>query len=137
MELARLKVKRAYENAYRARHLTRRRRQVAAAQARYYRGRREEIFRRDGYACHYCGSSGKAETQTIDHKVPRTLGGTNDPANLLTACRSCNLKKGERSYAAYRRRLRADAAADEVLQGEMAWWEAQKEAQASMTAASA
>jgi 5-methylcytosine-specific restriction endonuclease McrA len=33
---------------------------------------------------------------TIDHVFPVALGGTNDIANLVTACRACNLTKGAR-----------------------------------------
>jgi 5-methylcytosine-specific restriction endonuclease McrA len=34
---------------------------------------------------------------TIDPVYPVALGGTNDIANLVTACRACNLTKGARN----------------------------------------
>jgi 5-methylcytosine-specific restriction endonuclease McrA len=52
---------------------------------------REEIKRRDGYQCVYCGSS---EDLTIDHIVPQCKGGPTTSSNCATACRSCNLAKG-------------------------------------------
>ncbi len=52
---------------------------------------REEIKRRDGYQCVYCGSS---DDLTIDHIVPQCKGGPTTSSNCATACRSCNLAKG-------------------------------------------
>lgn len=49
------------------------------------------IFQRDGEVCCYCGETeGPFE---IDHRHPRSRGGTNDPANLCVACRRCNRSK--------------------------------------------
>ncbi|OZM81200.1 hypothetical protein CFP66_17670 [Pseudonocardia sp. MH-G8] len=33
---------------------------------------------------------------TVDHVIPRIMGGTNDPANLQAACGPCNRLKGAR-----------------------------------------
>lgn len=51
-----------------------------------------EVFRRDNYTCQYCGA--KTSSLTIDHVVPRHLGGTHTWENLVAACPSCNHKKG-------------------------------------------
>lgn len=32
---------------------------------------------------------------TLDHVVPRSCGGTNDPANLVSACHACNFGKDD------------------------------------------
>lgn len=42
--------------------------------------------------CAYC----KKPAETIDHVVPLTKGGTNNPTNLVPACFSCNSSKGNK-----------------------------------------
>lgn len=54
---------------------------------------RYEILRRDGHTCRYCGASAPNTRLTVDHVLPRVLGGTNDPTNLVTACVDCNSGK--------------------------------------------
>ena len=56
---------------------------------------KREIFRRDTYKCQYCGSNGRS--LTIDHVIPRRLGGDLSWENLVTACASCNHRKGGRT----------------------------------------
>ena len=56
---------------------------------------RQEIFVRDNFTCQYCGAH--AVELTVDHVVPRHLGGTRRWENLVTACRFCNLRKGSRT----------------------------------------
>ncbi|MFN2199327.1 MAG: HNH endonuclease [Anaerolineales bacterium] len=55
---------------------------------------KREIFRRDGYTCQYCGKH--PPRLTVDHIIPRHLGGEHSWQNLVTACPSCNLRKGGR-----------------------------------------
>lgn len=52
---------------------------------------RYEILTRDGHACRYCRST--ENPLTIDHVTPVALGGTDDPSNLVAACRDCNYGK--------------------------------------------
>lgn len=54
---------------------------------------RFEILRRDNYACRYCGATAPAARLTVDHVIPVTLGGTDSPDNLVTACGDCNAGK--------------------------------------------
>lgn len=54
---------------------------------------RFEIFRRDNHTCRYCGASAPDVTLEPDHVVPVTLGGTDEPSNLVTACQDCNSGK--------------------------------------------
>lgn len=63
---------------------------------------RQAIFRRDNYTCVYCGHRGNTQTLQIDHVVPVTRGGSDDPSNLATACWLCNLQKGTRTGWEYR-----------------------------------
>jgi len=51
---------------------------------------RFEILRRDNHACRYCGAVAPDVKLTVDHVVPIALGGSNEPANLVTACADCN-----------------------------------------------
>jgi len=56
------------------------------------------LFARDGYRCQFCGrpqvSLRQRECLTRDHLVPLSRGGTNAWSNVLTACSTCNARKG-------------------------------------------
>lgn len=54
---------------------------------------RFEIFKRDGFRCLYCGATPVAKPLHVDHVVPLAEGGSNSPANLVTACGDCNRGK--------------------------------------------
>lgn len=54
---------------------------------------RTAVYERDEYACARCGSRKMLQ---VDHIHPVELGGTNDPDNLQTLCKSCNSAKGAR-----------------------------------------
>lgn len=52
---------------------------------------RYEVHRRDNFTCRYCGATPPGVKLTIDHVIPKVLGGSDtDPANLVTACADCN-----------------------------------------------
>ncbi|WP_442951578.1 HNH endonuclease [Paenibacillus sp. GYB004] len=55
---------------------------------------RMAVFTRDGFRCRYCGSE---ENLTADHVTPESRGGATTVNNLMTACNTCNLKKGART----------------------------------------
>jgi 5-methylcytosine-specific restriction endonuclease McrA len=55
---------------------------------------RHSILARDGYTCQYCGSTREL---TIDHVIPRWMGGPHTWENLVACCRKCNLKKGDKT----------------------------------------
>ncbi len=54
---------------------------------------RFEILRRDENTCQYCGQMAPDVPLHIDHVIPISLGGSDDPSNLVTACRDCNTGK--------------------------------------------
>lgn len=60
------------------------------------KGLRFEVFKRDGFRCRYCGATPNQSTLHVDHVIPVSGGGTNDPANLVTACSACNAGKSAR-----------------------------------------
>jgi hypothetical protein len=55
---------------------------------------RRNIMVRDKYQCQYCGTRGR--DLTLDHVLPASKGGKNSWLNLVTACISCNQKKGDK-----------------------------------------
>lgn len=55
---------------------------------------RFNVFLRDRFTCQYCG---RTDHLTFDHVVPRRLGGKTTWENIITACASCNMKKGGRT----------------------------------------
>lgn len=54
---------------------------------------RFEIFKRDGFACRYCGAHPPDAILEVDHILAVANGGGNDMDNLLTACLPCNRGK--------------------------------------------
>ena len=54
---------------------------------------RFNVFLRDKFSCQYCSSKNEL---TFDHLLPRSKGGKTDWDNVVTACSSCNVKKGGR-----------------------------------------
>jgi 5-methylcytosine-specific restriction endonuclease McrA len=53
---------------------------------------RFNVFLRDRFSCQYCGSR---EDLTFDHVIPRSKGGTTTWKNVVAACSTCNLRKGD------------------------------------------
>ena len=69
-------------------------------------GRR--ILERDQFRCQYCGLDGMSNFEnslimTVDFVHPRAHKGRKDPANLVTACRPCNVIKGRRVFDSFER----------------------------------
>lgn len=58
---------------------------------------RYEILRRDAHTCRYCGAKAPDVPLRVDHVVPVALGGSDEPANLVTACQDCNAGKASTS----------------------------------------
>lgn len=56
---------------------------------------RFEIFKRDGFRCVYCGATPNTTVLHVDHVEPKSKGGTDDHANLVTACQPCNGGKSD------------------------------------------
>lgn len=55
---------------------------------------RFEILKRDGYACRYCGATAPDVVLHVDHVTPVSVGGGDEPNNLVTSCADCNAGKG-------------------------------------------
>ena len=64
--------------------------------------KRLAIYLRDGLACAYCGDTVEHGAQlSLDHIVPRSKGGNNLPANLVTCCARCNSARGNRPLSKF------------------------------------
>jgi 5-methylcytosine-specific restriction endonuclease McrA len=64
---------------------------------------RKEVFIRDNYTCQYCGT--RTRDLTLDHVIPRSKGGPHTWDNLVSACRTCNHRKGGKHLAETRMHL--------------------------------
>ena len=62
-----------------------------------FRPSRNNILWRDKNQCQYCGVIESPRDMTIDHVIPRSRGGENTWSNLVTCCKKCNQKKGNRT----------------------------------------
>ncbi len=58
---------------------------------------RMNIFLRDQHTCQYCGNDFSRHQLTLDHVTPIVQGGQKSWNNIVTACKSCNQKKGGRT----------------------------------------
>jgi len=65
---------------------------------------RREVFLRDDYTCQYCGIH--TRDLTLDHVMPKSRGGKHTWENLVSACRTCNHRKGGKSLAEARMQLK-------------------------------
>ena len=59
----------------------------------YRRYSKKNILERDNYTCAYCSK----HADTVDHILPRCLGGISSFENVVAACFKCNSKKGGRT----------------------------------------
>lgn len=57
---------------------------------------RFEVLKRDRFVCAYCGGKAPDVLLHVDHIIPQAAGGSDDIANLITACVNCNQGKGAR-----------------------------------------
>ena len=58
---------------------------------------RRNIYARDNNSCQYCGHRRSTSELSLDHVIPRKMGGPTTWDNLVCACLKCNVKKGGRT----------------------------------------
>jgi 5-methylcytosine-specific restriction endonuclease McrA len=58
---------------------------------------RRNIFARDKNRCQYCGKKFSTTELSLDHVIPKSLGGESTWENLVCSCTGCNAKKGGRT----------------------------------------
>jgi 5-methylcytosine-specific restriction endonuclease McrA len=61
------------------------------------RRNRKNIWLRDGCKCQYCGHAVTLQGMTYDHVKPKASKGGESWTNLVCACQTCNLRKGNRT----------------------------------------
>ena len=58
---------------------------------------RRNVFYRDKGVCQYCEEKVREDCFTLDHVVPKSLGGKTSWENIVTACAKCNYRKANRT----------------------------------------
>jgi len=58
---------------------------------------RKNLFARDNHACQYCGVSRPPNQMSLDHVIPRSMGGKTTWENIVCCCLVCNSRKGGRT----------------------------------------
>ncbi|MBN2138919.1 MAG: HNH endonuclease [Sedimentisphaerales bacterium] len=58
---------------------------------------RRNIFARDKNKCQYCGKRFATSELSLDHVIPRSMGGKAVWSNIVCACTDCNVMKGSRT----------------------------------------
>ena len=58
---------------------------------------KHRLFLRDRHLCGYCGNTLPDTELTVEHILPVSRGGRLSWTNVVTACRSCNTRKGNRT----------------------------------------
>jgi len=55
---------------------------------------RNNLFLRDTFTCQYCAELFSQTELTVDHVIPKSLGGGSNWENCVASCKSCNSMKG-------------------------------------------
>lgn len=84
--------------------------------------RRRAIFDASKGKCHYCETPLAFEgAWHVEHRKPKSRGGSDESANLAAACGLCNLRKKDKTEAEFCEQfglvLKADSAAQELDDG--------------------
>jgi 5-methylcytosine-specific restriction endonuclease McrA len=66
---------------------------------------RANVLWRDKHKCQYCNVHHDDRQLTLDHVIPKSRGGQNSWTNIVTACKDCNQKKGNKTPAEANMRL--------------------------------
>jgi CRISPR/Cas system Type II protein with McrA/HNH and RuvC-like nuclease domain len=58
---------------------------------------KKNVFKRDRCVCQYCCQRFEKQELTLDHVLPKSRGGETKWHNIVTCCKTCNFKKGDRT----------------------------------------
>lgn len=71
--------------------------------------KRKLIYQRDGHACLWCTLGfGTVVKPSLDHFIPRCMGGSNLSTNVFASCVSCNSRRAHRSALDFATQLAAE-----------------------------
>lgn len=87
---------------HRVTEVQRRRARIAGARGSHTRAQWLARVAFHGWRCRYCAKELTRRTLTKDHLIPLARGGSDWPANLVPACRSCNCRKQDRTASEFR-----------------------------------
>jgi 5-methylcytosine-specific restriction endonuclease McrA len=59
---------------------------------------RSNVYLRDNYMCQYCKQMFSNKELTLDHVIPRSLGGKTTWTNIVSACKKCNNEKASHTH---------------------------------------
>lgn len=65
---------------------------------KYVKFTRQNMYLRDLFKCQYCEEVFDYHDLTLDHVIPRSMGGKATWENSVTACKNCNSKKGSKLW---------------------------------------
>ena len=93
---------RANKSAWDKRNPENRRKHNAARRARRRRAWVEmvepvDVLAKTNGVCMYCDSPISIETMHMDHDIPLSRGGLHELSNVVPACSTCNLRKGNKT----------------------------------------
>ena len=77
------------------------------------------VLKRDKWKCVYCredlhyDDDWEDDNVEIDHKIPVSRGGSNEPDNLQATCGYCNARKGAKTHEEYLAYIRMYGVFDE------------------------
>lgn len=69
---------------------------------RLTRKQRDQIHLMWDFKCCYCGEP-LGRSGTLDHVIPKALGGTADLHNVVSCCLACNSSKGHKDWITWYR----------------------------------
>jgi 5-methylcytosine-specific restriction endonuclease McrA len=58
------------------------------------------VYLRDDFRCVHCGADLRCmplRGRALDHVIPKSRGGGNDPGNVVTSCAGCNSRRQDRA----------------------------------------
>lgn len=58
---------------------------------------RAAVYSRDNRTCQYCNKQFKVQDLTLDHVIPKSVGGKTSWTNIVSCCQGCNTLKANRT----------------------------------------